>query len=765
MKLTAFLIALAAFPVAAAAQYYPASAPVAPERLSELLLKLKNSPADTNRVNYLLDLANLYMNKPLGIRANYDAGMRFALQASQLSASLHFTRGYDEAQYARACIYVRMNDLPSANGLLAKAQDINRIDYLLLLSYAITNSSDTKKQQDSAYNLSRQALLLSEKFHQPGKKAMALEDMAFNDLFRNQFSDADSLLSEAKRVATGNSQHNRQHICFLYGLLNFRKAKYDTALIYGLEAIKLMQATKDTLPAGDYYLFLAYIYNHVGKQELSIQYSKMALACYVIHPGQFSLFQAIAEANSAMTRLGRKEEAQAFLKQNFRLYTPQNYDDSSNAIDALCGYYIAMKEYDQAERLLLQHLRSGIQRNIAGAEDYYAVGDAFIQGRKYAQAKPYLLKALSFDGYRFKVSQQANIQYYLFLCDSAAGDYISAIRHLDLNKLLDDSNNKVSRNNEIQRLTIQYETEKKETDLKLKDQRIQLLTQKNQVQQADLRHANLVKDVTILGVLLLLAGGGLLFRQYRQKQRANRLVSTQNDLISRKNQLLEHLVTEKDWLLKEVHHRVKNNLHTVICLLESQAYYLENDALKAIENTQHRIYAMSLIHQRIYQSDDVRTIDMANYLPDFVHYLRDSFGGLPHICFLLDVEPMTLGVGQAIPLALIVNEAVTNSIKYAFPGNRPGEITVQLHETGGQIRLFISDNGVGLDPEIKNTEPNSLGLQLMKGLSQEIYGTFSFEADKGVRIVVLFDKEPLVGSLMQANQAGQVEIHQVLTIK
>jgi two-component system, sensor histidine kinase PdtaS len=380
---------------------------------------------------------------------------------------------------------------------------------------------------------------------------------------------------------------------------------------------------------------------------------------------------------------------------------------------------------------------------MANGTDYVATGDVFIQGQQYAKAKPYLLKALHSESYHPLVVEQALIEYYLFLCDSAEGNYISAIRHLDLNKMLDDSSNKISRNKEIQRLDIQFQTEKKETDLKLKDQNIQLLTQKSQVQQADLHQANLIKDITIAGILLLLAGGGLLFRQYRQKQRASQIISSQNELISRKNELLEHLVSEKDWLLKEVHHRVKNNLHTVICLLESQAYYLENDALNAIATTQHRIYAMSLIHQKIYQSEDIKTLDMANYMSEFIQYLRDSFGGLSRIRFMLDIESLTLGVSQAIPVALIVNEAVTNSIKYAFPMNTWGEIAIQLHQTGGQVRLSVSDNGVGIDPEIKNTEPNSLGIQLMKGLSREIYGTFSFESGKGVRILVLFDQDPL----------------------
>ncbi len=175
-------------------------------------------------------------------------------------------------------------------------------------------------------------------------------------------------------------------------------------------------------------------------------------------------------------------------------------------------------------------------------------------------------------------------------------------------------------------------------------------------------------------MVILLASGGLLYKQYRQKQKSaaliaetNKVISQKNQAITQKNEALEQLVTEKEWLLKEVHHRVKNNLHTVICLLESQAAYLESDARQANEVSQQRIYTMSLIHQKIYQSEDIKSIDMSVYLPEFIQYLDDSFGNNLRIHFEVDIDPVQLDISQAVPVALIINEAVTNSIKYAFP--------------------------------------------------------------------------------------------------
>jgi two-component sensor histidine kinase len=220
---------------------------------------------------------------------------------------------------------------------------------------------------------------------------------------------------------------------------------------------------------------------------------------------------------------------------------------------------------------------------------------------------------------------------------------------------------------------------------------------------------------------------------------SNKTITHQNELITHKNELLQKLVAEKDWLLKEVNHRVKNNLHMVISLLESQALYLESDALKAMESSKHRIFSMSLIHQKLYLSDNVKTIDMSVYLPELVNYLRDSFDAGKYIHFSLEVDPVQLSVSQAVPLALVLNEAITNSVKYAFPGKRLGEISVEMRQTGENIELIIMDNGVGMVKATKDTDPDSLGLKLIRGLIKEINGQIQFENNNGTIITISFE--------------------------
>jgi two-component sensor histidine kinase len=517
--------------------------------------------------------------------------------------------------------------------------------------------------------------------------------------------------------------------------------KFGEPLKYALQSLNTAEAARDSIGWGIFYgrLGVLYFYDMKGNKE-SMKWLQKSLDRFSQTGRDPSLYNNILNVSVLLGYDDRAAEALAQAHRIANLYPPLGVIDRMVYEETIGICYLNLKQYNLAEPHFLQAAKlekqsepmRGIFRRAAMT---YWLGVVYFGKGQYAKAKMHFQRVLS-DPSRIGLTMPsaAYVQKHLFTIDSISGDYISAIQHYEQYHKLIDSNFRITKLRQAEELKIQYETENK-------DQNILLLNQKNRIQQSDLERANLVKNVTVGGIILVLIIAGLSYRQYKQKQRANLI-------ITEKNELLQHLLTEKEWLLKEVHHRVKNNLHTVICLLESQAIYLENDALRAIENSQHRIYAMSLIHQKLYQSEDVKTIDMAIFLPEFIQYLVDSFDTQNHIHFTLHIEPLKLGVSQAIPLALIINEAVTNSIKYAFPGKKIGEITIQLRQTGEEIELIIADNGIGMQPDIKNIELNSLGIELMKGLSKDIKGKISFETVKGTRISIIFDIDPLNNSEM-----------------
>lgn len=227
----------------------------------------------------------------------------------------------------------------------------------------------------------------------------------------------------------------------------------------------------------------------------------------------------------------------------------------------------------------------------------------------------------------------------------------------------------------------------------------------------------------------------------------NKALESQQFEINQKNKSLEDLVRDKDfllmekeWLLKEIHHRVKNNFHIVSSLLEIQSSYLKNKAaISAIKDSQHRINSMSIIHQKLYQSDSLSTVHMPEYIYELVEYLKESYSIRDEIAFDLQIENIELSHPFVITLGLILNEAITNSIKYAFHDTTEGKICISLcHIPDSQILLTVQDNGPGLPKDFQKHLGNSMGMELLQGLTDDIGGSLSIENSNGTCIKILF---------------------------
>jgi two-component sensor histidine kinase len=382
--------------------------------------------------------------------------------------------------------------------------------------------------------------------------------------------------------------------------------------------------------------------------------------------------------------------------------------------------------------------------------DYGSLAYFYIEHKEFAKARPYLLTAISLNDKMTTVYEKRQQQYELFLVDSAARNYTAAIRDLNENHALNDSIESSKRRADVEKIMIQFETEKKEAEIKNFKQK-ELLNRAQQARQ------DVIRNVVIGAAACFLIAAAIFYRQYRSKKALSDVISQKNRKQEALLSQLNRALNEKEWLLKEVHHRVKNNLHTVMCLLESQALHLESDALRAIDDSKHRIYAMSLIHQRLYETEDMKSIDLQSYIGEFVGYLKDSFSLGPRVHFELDIEPMQISVPVAIPLALIINEAVTNSIKHAFHGIDRPNIYISLHSNQEILHLTIADNGTGIKDLDKFTQAGSLGMKLIRGLTEDLSGKLTIESDKGTKISIDCSINPF-GEEVDINEAASVAI-------
>ena len=205
---------------------------------------------------------------------------------------------------------------------------------------------------------------------------------------------------------------------------------------------------------------------------------------------------------------------------------------------------------------------------------------------------------------------------------------------------------------------------------------------------------------------------------------------------------LEESLEEKEALLGEVHHRVKNNLALVMGLVEMQGARTENEYLKSqLSEIQHRISAMALIHEKLYKSANFSKIDLSDYLQDFVKFLCGFFSKGKKVNLHFDIDQIFASTKRAIPIALIVNELVTNSFKYAFQDRASGDIFISLKQIGESQVLTVRDNGPGIPGDKDLTKSNSLGFKLLNIFTKQLKGKYEFENNSGLSIKISFTNE------------------------
>ena len=215
------------------------------------------------------------------------------------------------------------------------------------------------------------------------------------------------------------------------------------------------------------------------------------------------------------------------------------------------------------------------------------------------------------------------------------------------------------------------------------------------------------------------------------------------DIHSSRISLMSRLVVKSKIVLKEIHHRVKNNLQIIISLFNLQSNYVKDDeAFKALREGQDRIKSMALIHEKFYQSAGLSKIDFDEYIKRLSENLFQSFNmSLEQVALRIESEKISLDIDSAVPCGLIINELVSNSLKHAFQNGRTGEIFIGFNETPtNKYLLIISDNGSGFPDGFHLETADSLGMQLVLALTDQLDGNIKLDKSKGTKFSIEFKK-------------------------
>ncbi|MBD1826544.1 PAS domain S-box protein [Microcoleus vaginatus GB1-A2] len=233
------------------------------------------------------------------------------------------------------------------------------------------------------------------------------------------------------------------------------------------------------------------------------------------------------------------------------------------------------------------------------------------------------------------------------------------------------------------------------------------------------------------------------FPIYDESGKIYRIAGIAEDISDRKftEARIQAALREKEVLIKEIHHRVKNNMQVISSLLQLQAQYIEDEPTLALfEESQTRIHSMALIHEQLYQSEHLDRIDLPPYVENLVANLYQSFGcGNTGIQFNLNLDPIYLNIETAIPCGLIINEVVSNSLKYAFFQSLAGEINIDFHLLNSQqFQLIIRDNGSGFPPGFDVENAETLGLRLVRMLANQLEASIAIDSQCGTCYTLMF---------------------------
>ena len=408
-------------------------------------------------------------------------------------------------------------------------------------------------------------------------------------------------------------------------------------------------------------------------------------------------FYSIQGLIGCLLKSGRLNEANSYLKESEEMLTDlQDQRFHISHLNNNIEFYLLKADYKKTH----QHLKEAL----ANITNHNEIG---LQIRTYRLANDYYSSVGD-----YKKAYQYNITYQQ-LKDS--------VFHLQQSSILYDLEGKY---------------QKAEQDLAIANLNTANLEKANQLNQ---------KNRTILfgalGLLVLAALGMMSFYLYRNKRKTASELAEKNSIISK-------ALSDKELLLKEIHHRVKNNLQVISSLLRLQSKHIKDDAaLVAINEGRNRVQSMALIHQNLYQDENLIGINIKDYFEKLIKNLFASYQvSNAQIDLELDIDPITLDVDTVVPIGLIVNELVSNALKHAFPDNRPGTLKVSMKESGeGYLTLSIFDDGVGFEQQGLKKSTDSFGHKMINAFQKKLNAELNISSDSGTAIELKIQDYQKVG--------------------
>ena len=522
------------------------------------------------------------------------------------------------------------------------------------------------------------------------------------------------------------SLNNKEHLSNVISdiaLAYYVRGNYELSLRNHLAALKLRQETGNKSYVARSLNNIGILYRSKKDYTNAIHYYRQSLAIKQELHDEQGILNTLINISSAYNSEDKFDSTYYYAYRAMQLAKKIHaekdiYGSQVNMGAALVGQH----RLDEAEAVFYDVEKKALMHNDRDVliTAYEGLGDIFSSRENYAAAENYFLKGLETSKKNQRKERMEVFYRKLSRCNRMLTNYTLAFSYADSaaalrNDLLNEENLR-----QLNEMAAVYETAEKE-------KQINKLNTQNALAAAEAVHNKKERNYFILASVLMLALAVLAWIAYASNKKKKEQLAAQNELV-------EKSLQEKEILLREIHHRVKNNLQIVSSLLNLQSDYIADEhALQAVKESRNRVQSMSLIHQNLYQENNLTGIDIQDYIGKLCDNLFHSYN-IQHnkVKLIKELQPMNLDVDVVVPLGLILNELITNSLKYAFNDGRDGAIKIILKEEDNLLKLGVYDNGTGIQQKPK--DEYGFGYKMINAFLQKLKGKMNIYAEDGTKV-------------------------------
>ncbi len=641
--------------------------------------------------------------------------------------------------------------------------------FMVLMFLFLTPSTSVVAQEDS----------LELKLLEPLEDAERMEilfDLVW-DYHKTKPAKAEGFLRDAEELLKEPPDSiNYIVIQYYHGLINKNNGNFADAIPYFRSYIQFYENQKDSLKVAAGFYQLGSVFKRLGDYDASLDNYISALNLYRILGKTKRTASTLNALGGVFRGIKRHDDAIRTYEEALRLQKEVgNQVGIANVHNNLALIYIDKKEYDSSLKHFKEQERICKEQNDEGGLGYLYenIGAMYRDQGKLESAESYFRKSIAIrkklDDTRNLAHTRINLGRVLAsLGNSEEGNELitqglTKAEELGMWRIVQTGRLAMSELKEkegdfegalvfhrsylsIKDSILNMDVANRVTELDAKygkeedTRQIVFLTSENELKESRLREASTRNKLFAAGLIIALLLAGFTYFLFRQRKRNNEVLKEKNDVISK-------ALDEKNLLLREIHHRVKNNLQVISSLLSLQSRYIKDEnAIKAIEEGRTRVRSMALIHQSLYQKENLVGIDIKSYFEKLLSELFRTYkvdGG--KIELEMDIAPLNLDVDTMIPLGLIMNELVSNALKHAFKDRESGLLSLTVKEEDDKLVLQVKDNGIGLEnPDIFEGN-SSFGNKLISSFSKKLNAELKVESKEGTQVEMRIKNYKIAG--------------------